>query len=109
MKTVPTKIPHASQVFKSTAPIAGCTIAEKVERWLNTDMLEAIRCAEPRVEGRPPVIIGKASTEVPDDYWRNRDEIEQLTRNTLEPLGYRVEFADDGCGQYQVCYLTWNT
>lgn len=109
MTILKTNLPLAKSVFNTEkTPKSPVIVSELASAWLNSEVLDKINEAEPRVTGRPVVVMGRVDVKCPDYYYDYRTEFERHVSDTLTSLGYKVEFADDGCGQYQVCYITWN-
>jgi hypothetical protein len=108
MTVLSTNIPTAKSVFNTEkTPKSPVIVTDIVRAWLNSEVLEEIEDAEPETSARPITIKGSVAIKCPDSYYAHRKEFEEHVIDTLTNLGYKVEFADDGCGQYQVCYITW--
>lgn len=48
-----------------------------------------------------------SSLNVPLDYYANQEEFERLVRQVIRPLGYSINFADDGVGINTTGYLRY--
>ncbi len=80
-------------------------ILSEIEQWLNFDVYDELLAAEPKVVDLQ--IAGEVTVEVPDVWYDDRKTVIEETKKILQPLGYKVEFTDDGVGQTFICIITW--